>query len=132
MISIGKKILHLLILFLTLVAMIGVNVRQIYCFHGGNLCWVVQILPDDAASLCDGDCCKTKECHSEKQHDYYKVTDFSREEHHVDWQIADFGQILEFAGMPVFYTMVEKSFFSKGTVHFTPLPERSMLCTYLC
>ena len=79
-----KRIGQLFLLLVMLFALIGVNVKQLYCCHAHmhwEICWTPDEFPMSCdASCCEDGCCGKKTCHPTARYNFYKVTDFSQVE----------------------------------------------------
>lgn len=87
MCHLSVKILHILILSFTGIALIGVNVSQFYCGHCDDMSANVQLFsvdePDSAvgACCCEGDGeCDGSSCGVPVRHHFYKINDFLQTE----------------------------------------------------
>lgn len=126
------KIVHGLVLLIIGVALVGVNVQQLYCSHSDHLLWQVHLLPVETGCPCEEKCCEEEDCHGRIRYDFYKITDFSRIETGIQ--------------LPFLPFYLSESLFSilriipveRGELpcfrHEIPdrIMYREMLCTYLC
>lgn len=136
MIKTGEKILHWLVLLFTGIALIGVNVQQLYCVHSDQMQWEVRLLPADGACPCEQGCCccpTDKSCHDPARHDFYKVTDSSKIEQGI--QIT-----LNPLYLPAMCFWVSEEVKENRQNYlvlrrqeiFSPFPGRELLCTFRC
>lgn len=133
MFKIGVKILHFIVLLVTGVALIGVNVKQLYCYHSANTHWEVQVLPAGDECHCSNDgCCQKKDCHNQTRHDFYKITDFSRTEPGAQFEFDSF-YLPEFAQLVISCLPLwhEEHILFSYEVPDIPII-RELWCTFLC
>lgn len=132
MLKLGVKILNCIVLLVTGLALIGVNVTQLYCCHTTYTHWTVQVVPADDGCPCDEACCRDKDCHEQTRHDFYKITDFSKTESGIELVQASF-YLPELSQLLLLYLpeAYEKYVFSKPEFPDIPIP-RELLCTFLC
>lgn len=132
MLKMSTKIVHWFVLLMTGVALIGVNVRQLYCCHSENTHLEVRIVPEEDSCPCDDGCCGGKDCHNTARHNFYKITDDSKTEAGIRFEMLSFylpeypREILPDLSVP----QQQYSLFR----HEIPLNShrRELLCTYLC
>ena len=127
-----KKIGQVALLLVVLLALIGVNVKQVYCCHAHDLHREVIFVPDEAAETCHEGCCGSKSCHHTTRYDFYKVTDYSQVETDTELFIFSF-ELME-------HTLPEVcgclSYEKEVILPKEKWPDRnfqrSFLCSYLC
>lgn len=123
--------MHYLILFITGIALVGVNVQQQYCWHSHDSVVEVCMLPVDGCP-CTDDCSGSEGCHTDTRHDFYKITDSSVVEHGV--QLMQFVCVL--LSLDVRIPLNWPVFHLQGTCScrqvFTVPISREFLCTYIC
>jgi hypothetical protein len=85
-----KKIGQVALLLVVMLALIGVNVKQVYCCHAHDLHREVIFVPDEAAETCHEGCCGSRACHHTTRYDFYKVTDYSQVETDTELFIFSF------------------------------------------
>ena len=100
-----KKIGQVALLLVVLLALIGVNVKQVYCCHAHDLHREVIFVPDEAAETCHEGCCGAKSCHHTTRYDFYKVTDYSQVETDAELFIFSFVEFSCFIIHEPFYIL---------------------------
>lgn len=122
-----------MVLLVTGVALIGVNVKQLYCYHSANTYWEVHVLPtDDECHCIDDNCCQKKDCHNETRHDFYKVTDFSRTEPGVQFESDSF-YLPGFIPLVISYLPQKQEEYVLFSYEVPDIPIiRELWCTFLC
>ncbi len=86
MVKIGVKIFHTIILLITLIALVGVNVKQLCCCYADSLRCEIQFLPSaDPHEKGKEDC--PSGCSEDFRHDFYKIAESSRTEQHIQLEI---------------------------------------------
>lgn len=126
------KIVHGLVLLVTGMALVGVNVQQLYCYHSDHIHWEVRILPEEEACPCEEGCCGEDGCHHPVRCDFYKVTDLSQVETGIQMVLfpCDLTRLLlsTLWDLPVAPEQV--------CLYRHKIPDifmnRELLCTYLC
>lgn len=130
MVKIGVKIFHTIILLMTLMALIGVNVKQLCCCHADSLRCEIQFLPSGdpcghGEEGCPSDCCE------DLRHDFYKIAESSRTEQHIQLEIL-FCEDLPGTGQtsPLIYfsEMIEPDTEVSSTIDLS----RAFLCIFQC
>lgn len=130
------KILHCVVFLVTLMALAGVNVKQLYCIHADLTYWKVEMLPSEDKCPCEEkDCCcedGQEDGHKHSRHVFYKIDDYSRVE-----------QAFHFIPLTLFlpevsqqvYTVVARGHGYPALFrHIIPgiAPSAELLCTFLC
>lgn len=127
-----QNIVHGFVVLIVGAALMGVNVRQLYCSHSDHLLWEVCILPIAAECPCEEDCCGEKNCHDRTRCDFYKITDCSRIETGVQMEMDPFYFSESFFHVLWNFSVEWREF----PVFRHEIPDRimmrEMLCTYLC
>ena len=132
MIRVSIKIFHYFILFITWIALIGVNVRLLHCCHSESSIVEVRMMPDEEEMPCSDDCCGKKQCHTHSQHNFYKITDFSRVEpnFYLLHIVCILPQMVEY--VPLILNVLNQAVKLEGTKSYLDPPACAFLCTYLC
>ena len=133
MLELIKKIGQGCLVLVMLLALVGVNVKQLYCCHAEHVRWEVCLLPSDVVSVpCEDGCCGEQSCHHTTRSDFYKVTDCSQIESEPDLSLLPIDLPEEW--MSEF--LVEKLIISEYRFLKNKWPDRvlqrPLLCTYLC
>lgn len=128
-----KKIGQGSLLLVIVLALIGVNVKQLYCYHAHDLHWEVCILSNESSCPCEEGCCGEEACHHTTRYDFYKITDCPQTESEL--QVVT---LLPFYLPEIFYSDLFSSILEKVEFFFLKdkIPDRvvhrELLCTYLC
>lgn len=130
MVKIGVKIFHTIILLMTLMALVGVNVKQLCCCHADSLRCEIQFLPsgdpcDHGNEGCSSNCCE------DLRHDFYKIAESSRTEQHIQLEILfceDLPGMDQANSLIYFSKIIEPDTKSFSTVDLS----RAFLCIFQC
>ena len=130
MVKIGVKIFHTLILLMTLMALVGVNVKQLCCCHADSLRCEIQFLPSgDPCDHGDGGC--SSNCCEDLRHDFYKIAESSRTEQHIQLEILfceDLPGMDQVNSLIYFSKIIEPDTKLFSTVDLS----RAFLCIFQC
>ena len=132
MYSVWIKIVHFFVLLVTVTALVGVNVKQLYCDHFDRTNWEVEMLPVEREFSCDEDCCGGEACHDETRHDFYKITDYSLTESDVKMVLLPFDIPEPFQITSLYLPVRQLNLFTyKDEISDLSL-RREFLCSYIC
>lgn len=147
-----KKIGQAGLLLVISLALIGVNVRQLYCCHGHNLHWELCLVPDEEVAglceegVCEKGCCgdsscscsdsscgdSDSSCHHTTRYDFYKITESAQVESAPDLSLVAVELPKEWGND----LLVEQLIVSEYRFLEEEWPDRAfrrpLLCTYLC
>ena len=127
-----KKIGQVALLLIVSLALIGVNMKQVYCYHAHDLHREVILVPDEAAETNHEGCCGAKSCHHTTRYDFYKVTDYSQVESATELFIFSF-EVMEHTFTKVWLCLsYEKEVILPKEKWPDRIIQRSILCSYLC
>lgn len=132
MVKVSVKISYYFVLFITGIALIGVNVRLLHCCHSADSVIEVRMMPDDGDEPCSDDCCGKGQCHTYTNHTFFKITDFSKIEPSVQISPIVYIQTLLVESLPLVCNDVVQLIQSVDIEYCIEPPSCSLLCTYIC
>lgn len=133
------KIFYSFVILVTGIALIGVNVSQLYCSHCEDTHFDVSLLPQEEGCLCKdnagccGDDCSSRPLQSENsRHDFYKIADTLRTENENNMPVLEAFFILAAIEYSPFSPTVLATVIPLLDLKPDILQPREMLCIYRC
>ena len=137
----ASQIIHWFVLLVIATALIGVNVTRFSCSHAGVVYWEVKILPVEKKCLCGSGCpcCRDTRmnpcentCHAGSQHVFYKITEISEIERHIQLNplVCEIPVVFSCVAGVVFFIVSTVYTFITEVTEFPPSQES--LCIYRC
>lgn len=135
MLKLASGILNYFLLIVVCLATIGININKLHCVQCKEVYLQVKVVPQDDECACEHGCkccCdEKKNCSSETDHSFFRLTDFSQTER---LQLSDAVFIVpeSYLTEPAVWVVIKSiKVITFRNIDSDAAPPLEMLCTYL-